>query len=341
MSVLVALGFVAPLVLFYVFVIKGADRYEPEPGWLLLLCFLWGAVVATAVAMVGNAMGHSAVALALHGSGGDELVEASTASFVAPLVEESSKGAGLLLLWALSAMWLDELDGPLDGAIYGGLIGLGFTLTEDVLYVARAATESGVGGMLATWTLRTAMAGLGHASFTAMTGLGVGIAATEVRGALGRLVAPVLGWSCAVALHFAHNFLVTFLFAGGLGLVLKLVGFWCFDALFFLLILGLALRDRALVARWLADEVGHALHPREYAHTTSALMILPLWNGFALGRAPGGRHAARAKQLDWIELAFLKARRHRQGDAPRLRERERALRLRLQAASARGIYAGA
>jgi RsiW-degrading membrane proteinase PrsW (M82 family) len=339
MTLVLAVGVVAPLIVLYFLVIKGADRYEPEPLWLLLSCFVWGAVVATAAAMIGNAIGEGAVAAAMGVGASASLVDASTASFVAPLVEESTKGGGLLLLWGLSALWLHELDGPLDGAIYGGVIGLGFTLTEDVLYIAHSADSAGLSAMLSTWLLRTVFAGLGHASFTAMTGLGIGLA-VEARSALGKLVAPVIGWSCAVALHFAHNFLVTFLFANGVGLLIKLLAFWFLDVVFFLLVLGLALRDRAIVAQGLADEVGHTLLAQEFARTTSPLMLLPLWNYFGLSGSRSGWRAVRSKQLDLVELAFTKMHQQRSGYDSRLAAREQELRRRIHFATSRGVIIG-
>ena len=39
--------FVTPLVLTYLFFIRWADRFEPEPWWLILAAFIWGAVFAT------------------------------------------------------------------------------------------------------------------------------------------------------------------------------------------------------------------------------------------------------------------------------------------------------
>ncbi len=140
------------------------------------------------------------------------------------------------MLWAASAFWLRELDGALDGAVYGGVIGLGFTLTEDVLYVASAGAQGGTQALTGLYVLRTVLGGLGHASFTAMTGLGVGIAVEQqglaaqapgVRRRLGSRGRP----------HFVHNALVTFLLNDGSALVMKLLLFWTFDALFFVLIL--------------------------------------------------------------------------------------------------------
>ena len=240
---LLALLIVAPTVFFYFLVIRGSDRYEPEPFWLLSVAFFWGAVVSTLTAIVGNQVGQGAIQASL-GAGQAALVDASTASFVAPLVEESTKGFGVLVLWGISALWVREIDGALDGAIYGGVIGLGFTMTEDILYISSAGAQHGSEAFFQVFILRTVMAGLGHASFTAMTGLGVGIAAETTSGVI-KLLAPIGGWCAAVGLHFVHNYLVTFLYNGGSGLVLKLFIFWTFNALFFLVILTLAVRDRA------------------------------------------------------------------------------------------------
>jgi protease PrsW len=328
---------IAPVVLLYFLVIKGVDRYEPEPWWLLIACFVWGALGATFFAIIGNEIGGAGVQLALNVDQTSQMWEASTATFVAPVVEESTKGVALLLVWLLSSLWLKELDGALDGAIYGGIIGLGFTLTEDVLYVGSATAQGGAAALVATYIVRTVLAGLGHASFTAMTGLGVGIAA-ESRSIAMKVVAPVGGWMAAVGLHFLHNFLVTFLLAGGWGLLAKLLVFWTFDCLLFVLLFVLVLRDRAIVLRGLAGEVGTLLHPREFQRTTSRVMLVPLYNFFSLLGADGGYLRARRKQLDLVELAFLKRRRAR-GESG-LERSESELRARIAQANAQGVFVG-
>lgn len=333
---LLALAVIAPTVFLYFLIIKGTDRYEPEPFWLLSLAFFWGAIVATLTAIVGNAVGEGVMRAAL--GDGNPLVRASTASYVAPLVEESTKGAGLLLLWGLSALWLKELDGALDGAIYGGVIGLGFTLTEDVLYVSSAGAQGGGGAFFLLFVLRTVLAGLSHASFTALTGLGVGIAA-ETSSAFLRVVAPIGGWCAAVGLHALHNYLVTFMYDGGSGLVLKLLAFWLFDLLFFAVVICLAVRDRAIVLRGLIDEAGKLLHPKELARTSSYWMLVPFWNLISLQNSPLGYGRARRKQLDLIELAFLKHRR-RWDKNPELERDEAALRARIHEANLAGVFIG-
>lgn len=337
---LVALLFVLPVVLIYFAVIKGADRYEPEPLGHLVGVFLWGAVVATVSAIVGNLVGQTALSAALGASVGDPLVEASTAAFVAPVVEETTKGTGLLLLWLLSHVWLKELDGPLDGVIYGGIIGLGFTLTEDVLYIQRAAAEGGAAAFGATFILRTVLSGLGHATFTAATGLGVGIAVASRRSWV-PFVAPVLGWCTAVGLHALHNVLCTFLLNGGVGVAIKLILFWTFDLAYFVLVLCLGLRDRRIVARQLDAEMGRLIQPFEYSRTTSIGMLLPLYNALSLKHSRGGKALARRKQLDLVELAFVKERQALGDHDQALDRKERLLRRRIAEANQRGITIGA
>ncbi len=321
-----ALILITPVVLVYLLVIKGVDRYEPEPWWLLGLCFLWGVFGATFFAILGNAIGEVVIQLGLGGYATQQTMASTTASFVAPPVEESTKGVILLLVWALSAVWLKELDGPLDGAIYGGVVGLGFTLTEDVLYVTSATLQQGVGIGQLVFIMRTILGGLGHASFTAMTGIGIGIAA-ESRSTLVKLVLPIGGWLAAVGLHFLHNFLVTFWLAEGLGLLAKFLVFWTFSLVFFVLLYVLVLRDRAIVIRGLVDEVGKLLHPREFQRTIGYSMVIPLYNALSLLGSPGGYSRARQKQLDLVKLAFVKQRLARgeqeQAWADRLRGRIR------------------
>src|SRR5262245_43778402 len=340
-----ALLVISPVVFLYFLFIKGTDRYEPEPLWLLAIMFFWGAIGATATAILGNEAGVEGLSWVLSAGRGDPLVQASTATFIAPLVEESTKGVGLLALWAASGLFLHELDGALDGAIYGGVIGLGFTLTEDILYVASAAARGyELGGAVAAeqsftalFILRTVLAGLGHASFTAMTGLGVGIA-SETSNVLGKLITPIGGWMAAVGLHFLHNFLVTFLMGRGEGLILKLFVFWTFDIVFFILIVVLAVRDRAIVLRGLVDEVGRLLHPKEFQRTASYAMIVPFWNFVSLIGSPGGYFKARRKQLDLIELAFTKQRLRR---GENMRSREQKLRHSIGELNRAGVFIGA
>ncbi|MEZ4223736.1 MAG: PrsW family intramembrane metalloprotease [Polyangiaceae bacterium] len=334
---LFAIILVGICVFIYGLLIKGVDRYEPEPWWLLLICFFWGALGATFFSLIFNTIGGIVITSAVdpHTMSEAQVAQGLTASFIAPLVEESFKGVFLLVVWAASAFWLKELDGPLDGAIYGGVIGLGFTLTEDVLYIMSAASKAGVVGFGATFVMRTIFGGLGHATFTAMTGLGVG-AAAETRSMPVKIISPIGGWMAAVGLHFLHNFLVSFFGCGGV--VLKFAVFITFAILFFVLLYILAFRDRAIVMRGLADEVGVVCHPKEFKLTTSGSMLIPLYNVMTLSGSEGGYMAARKKQLLLADLAFLKHH-QRRGDTSVGKKIEQ-VRSELQALNARGVFIG-
>jgi protease PrsW len=120
-GVLLAALPVGPLVAAFLWL----DRYEPEPTRLLAAAFGWGAVVATAIALVLQALDAVVV--------GRDAV--ASASIVAPVTEEAAKGLFVLLLvwWRRHA-----IDGVLDGIVYAGLVGVGFAFTENILYLGAA-----------------------------------------------------------------------------------------------------------------------------------------------------------------------------------------------------------
>jgi len=178
-----------------------ADRWEPEPPRLLLVAFLWGACVATLTALVIN----SSAALAADevlGKGSGDVIGATVA---APVVEEAVKGAFLigLLIWRRR-----EFDGVIDGIVYAGLVAAGFAFTENILYIGRAFAEeaaAGQSGLVVTvLVLRGLFSPFAHPLFTAMMGIGVGIAALSRNKAV-RVLAPLAGYLVAVLLHALWN----------------------------------------------------------------------------------------------------------------------------------------
>src|SRR3954452_22335688 len=173
------------------------DRYEPEPPRLLVGGLLWGVFVATAIALLLEGVGGF-----VGGVSDKRMLELG-----APLAEEASKGLFLLLLlWWRGA----ELDGVLDGIVYAGMVGVGFAFTENILYLASAyngADGVGPGGVHAltgTFVLRCLVSPFAHPLFTACTGIGVGIA-VGARKRSTRILAPILGFGCAVRAHAVWN----------------------------------------------------------------------------------------------------------------------------------------
>lgn len=337
-GVLLGILFVTPLVLVYALFVRWCDRFEPEPWWLLFCAFGYGAVFATLFGGLFSAVVQGGTAAALGVGAHSEGMEAFGATVLAPVFEEGFKGIGVGMIALLSWVVLKEVDGPLDGAIYGGIVGLGFTLTEDVLYVASMFAKGGLSGFLALFFVRTVLLGLSHCTFTAMTGIGFGVAA-ESRSWLVRIFAPMTGYVLAVCLHAVHNGLPTF-FGGG-GAVVMILASWVIDLLFFVLLASLVVRDRAIVIRELASEVGGLVHPQELALVTTyvkigarnwAVLFAHGWSAF---------RARRRKQLALVELAFVKSRRRRGESGAALDRREARLRDEIQRANHQGVWLGA
>ncbi|MGH3334149.1 MAG: PrsW family intramembrane metalloprotease [Nocardioidaceae bacterium] len=191
-TVLAALP-VAPLVACFMWL----DRYEPEPRGLILSALGWGALVATAAALVLQTANQFAFAT-------PEPVEAS---IVAPITEEAAKGLFVVLL-LLSRR--HEIDGILDGIVYAGMVGIGFAFTENILYLAAAYMggedlgPGGIGAVTGTFVVRGIFSPFAHPFFTSAVGIGVGFAVVT-RSRFWRVFAPILGYVVAVLGHALWN----------------------------------------------------------------------------------------------------------------------------------------
>lgn len=200
----------------YILPLVGLDRYDPEPFWLLALAFAWGALVAVFVSIVVNTVFGIAVAI---GTGSPDLADVAGAVISAPVVEEASKGVGLLILLIFLRKYFDDI---LDGIVYGGVIALGFATVENVLYYGdglnKAYNEFGptsdaLWSFLFLFTLRGILSPFAHVTFTAMTGIGCGVARESHNGFV-RFIMPVIGYVIAVFLHGVWN---------GMGIVVTLI----------------------------------------------------------------------------------------------------------------------
>ena len=184
--------------LVYAAIILRLDRYEIEPVRAIVACLAWGAVGAVLLSLAGGL---------LFQIGAESLFgypTAAVASVVlgAPLVEETAKGIAVLGVLFLAR---HELDNTLDGIVYGALVGVGFAMTENVLYFGQAYLEGGLGDFGELFIARAVFGGFGHPAYTAVTGAAIGWARSRYGQGLARLAVPVLGWVVAVALHAAWN----------------------------------------------------------------------------------------------------------------------------------------
>ena len=287
----VGLLFSAGLSIVPVFILRYLDRRERESPWLFAIAIMWGAVIATGIALPINTGVILGVErwLAQYPQIGEYLGPQGPlllgAPLAAPPIEELTKALGVLLLFAFLRA---EFDNMRDGFVYGALVGVGFNLVEAPLYVAQAYAQYQVAPWGFQYGARFALFGLGgHAMFTGIFGAFLGIARQTTRYWL-RFVAPLIGLALAILAHTFNN---------GLGLIITILlresgeelpelgpppqtpflEAWVVASLQnlllflpFVLIVLVALRasgkwERRVIEEQLASEVGGAVTPEEFA----------------------------------------------------------------------------
>ncbi len=280
------------------------DRYEPEPFTLLVLTFLWGAGAATGFALIVNSTGQAIVS----GTFGSDFGELFGSTISAPIVEETAKATALFAIYKWRRT---ELDGVLDGIIYAAMVGLGFAFTENVLYYSKAlAQDENV--LAGTFFARGILSPFAHPLFTAVTGIGFGLAARSRSTTRGLWV--LLGLLGAIVLHAVWNSSAGA--AQGVGFlgVYALIMFPTFSV-----VLVLAIVSRSREGRAVRERLGPEL----------ASGVLGPYDLEALGSLAGRRRAIRAagparrarKDLyrSAVDLAFLRRQLERVPDRMRAR----------------------
>jgi RsiW-degrading membrane proteinase PrsW (M82 family) len=190
------------LVLWYL------DRRERESAWLFAAAFLWGGLIATTVSIPLNTTVIYVIGQWLEGNAalkqmlGPDAALMIGAPLSAPLVEETAKGIGIVLLF-----WLmrSEYDNVRDGFVYGALVGAGFNWFESALDVQQNFVQFGDAPYGFQLGARYAWLGLaGHAMFSGIFGAALGLArATHSK--LVRYCAPLVGFVVAVIAHAWNN----------------------------------------------------------------------------------------------------------------------------------------
>ncbi|MQS09190.1 PrsW family intramembrane metalloprotease, partial [Streptomyces sp. IF17] len=172
----------------------------PDDRELSLTATAWGATAAAGCAVLADTGLIGVWTPILGPEGTDRWGPALTA----PLNEELLKVAGVALV-ALAAP--RHVRGPIDGFVMGGLVGLGFQMTENWIHAVNSVITAGGTAQFVpvvdTVVVRVGGIGFGsHWAMTAVAGTGVGLLAARTgTPLLRRLPGAVLCLLLAMALH--------------------------------------------------------------------------------------------------------------------------------------------
>ncbi|MEV6109125.1 PrsW family intramembrane metalloprotease [Streptomyces sp. NPDC051940] len=304
------------------------DKVDPAPWRNMAFAFAWGAFAATLVAIVANSFAAEWIASGLP-VGRTREADLWTASLVAPVVEETAKAGAVLLLFFFRRR---HFTGLVDGIVIAGIAATGFAFTENILYLGRAYGEDQNLGYdtpfsitAATFIVRGIFSPFAHPLFTAMTGIGFGLAAMTARDRKARrTLLPIAGVLTAMLMHGMWNGSLVF---GGLGF---LAVYALFMVPVFGLLIWLAIWSRGRELRTLKDKLP--------AYATAGWLTLPEPHALSkfrtrklardlAARTHGkpGKKAVREYERAATSLALLRAHAERGNLAPDFTTAEAAL----------------
>ncbi|HSB65604.1 MAG TPA: PrsW family glutamic-type intramembrane protease [Anaerolineales bacterium] len=158
-------------VLILIAILYWVDQYHKGPVRLLVVAFSWGAIPALLVAfstqlflrIPPNLMGSSAL-------------EVIRLGFLAPILEEILKAAGVVFIfWRFRR----EIDDLLDGMIYGAVVGFGFAFISNLFRYAGDFFSVGYPALNLSFVAVRTVHVLNHGLYTAIFGAFLGYAAKE------------------------------------------------------------------------------------------------------------------------------------------------------------------
>lgn len=300
---------------FYAWIVWWLDRYEKEPWWLLILVFTWGLIFAPILSIIIELILDIPISIL-----GEELnVEVTqltsdliSTSIIAPIVEESTKALPILFIFLF--IW-HELDSILDGIIYGAMAGLGFALTENLLYFLGALMEDGLLAMGFLVFIRAILFGLNHAFFTSLTGAGLAIAKFSYNG-LVRFIAPIGGLAAAIIFHALHNLGATLATENCLSIFISFGADYGGLFLLVIIIFLISRKEKSWIESQLKPEIGILISQEEYVIIHSSTKRFSMQSKLFFGNAKTRQQGRIWRKLTQTatELAFIKYQLSRFGD---------------------------
>lgn len=306
-SLLTAILWSAIPALLLLGVIYYLDRYEKEPVRLLGSALLAGGLAAPLLAA-----GLETLFLTWAGRPGPPATLGSQAISLpgfatarVAIIEELVLGSVILLVFLLVR---HEIDGLLDGLVYGGAVGVGYGLAAN--FWAIWTTPVVFGGLSERTLFSTVIASTNWVFYAGLIGLFLALAR---RAAPGRVVVmAVIGTGAAMGFHLLHDFIPTWVAADANDVQTSGIASFLADLPNVLGIVALAAiavwtvgREKMIVGRELQEEVASGVVTAdEYATVTNSFRRFGALASSA-GRGRTWRLRRRLYALE-VELAFRK-----------------------------------
>ncbi|WP_439152870.1 PrsW family intramembrane metalloprotease [Winogradskyella sp.] len=189
---------VAPIlaILIYIYI---QDKYEKEPAGLLLLSFLFGAIVSIIIVSIIYVFTGHFIPITNEFSLWQQFIQAF---IVVALSEEFSKYV-IVKYFAQTRKAFNE---PFDGIIYAVMVSMGFACTENILYVLQGGYEVAI--------MRAFTAVPAHATFGILMGYFMG----KAKFSNNRFKLNIAGLFLAVLFHGAYDFFLFIRFIPGISI---------------------------------------------------------------------------------------------------------------------------
>ncbi|MFP4655514.1 MAG: PrsW family intramembrane metalloprotease [Methanohalobium sp.] len=175
LTLIIILAYAPSLAILWYFYHK--DKYEPEPKTYVILTFIYGALNSVIIALFFEQLLFQFIPRTIF-----------TIALISGFVEEITKGYIIRIPYKAR-----QMDGIMDGVVYGVAAGLGFAATENLLY--------GMGFGIGISLQRALLTPIAHGVWTATVGVGYGLKAEN------KLKYPLMYfYFAAISLHFLWNY---------------------------------------------------------------------------------------------------------------------------------------
>lgn len=180
----------------YLFAVRWLERLAREPLRVILLVMAWGAIGGTACGVIFARWMEGAAFLWQ----ARQLDAFADYAIYVPLAEEVAKG--LVLVWLAAS---PRLRTRANGLVYGMAVGLGFAITENLVYSIHVYQTGGLDSWYVNVVVRMLFASTVHAIASALFGLALAWGRLGVRGRPQRVLGVFVGLGISVAVHGAWN----------------------------------------------------------------------------------------------------------------------------------------